>query len=381
MRFTTQLLPSRSGNLGILLLNNPKPLHALTLEMSHCLQDTLKQWYQDDTMQAILMKSSPDTKVKAFCAGGDVKAVYLDGLRTHDSDGNPLVHGQGTLNLPSAEFFRQEYIVNHMLATAPKPQISFWDGIVMGGGVGLSVYGKYRVATEHTVFAMPETAIGLFPDVGSLFWMPRLLEQSLARYLAVTGARLKAPDLMETGLATHYVPSAKLADLETALIAATQSESVDLESVLAQFHQPPPGEPVLDTDSIRKTFADNDGSLKYEQLVQTLTADHTEFGTQTLTTIQKLCPTSIQVTLEGLRRGAEFATIADDLQMEFRLSQACMRTGSDFFEGIRAVLIDKDHNPKWKPLSHDIESFFAPIQHEWSMPADLMIKGKKTSKL
>ena len=241
MRFTTNILPSRSGNLGILLLNNPKPQHALNLEMMHCMQDVLQQWYKDDTMAAILVKASTETKVPAFCAGGDVKQVYLSGLKTPEvrvdeespsQSGNsssstpttattrPLLveHGQGVPGLDTAEFFRQEYYVNHMLATASKPQISLWDGVVMGGGVGISTHGKYRVATERTVWAMPETAIGLFPDVGSLYWMPRLLTSAgMANYLALTGARLKAPDLIETGIATHYVPSHRLEELEDAL--------------------------------------------------------------------------------------------------------------------------------------------------------------------
>jgi enoyl-CoA hydratase/carnithine racemase len=150
IRVTTKLIPSRSGNLGVMTLNNPKAMHALNLEMSHCVQDVLKEWYADDTLAAVLLKSGKtETKTRVFCAGGDVKSIYKDAIASPDE-----THGQGTPGLTTAEFFRQEYIVNHALATATKPQISLWDGIVMGGGVGLSIHGKYRVATENTVFAM-----------------------------------------------------------------------------------------------------------------------------------------------------------------------------------------------------------------------------------
>lgn len=153
MRFTTQLLPSRSGNLGVLLLNNPKPFHALSLEMLHAFQDVLQAWKEDKGMKAILVKSNKESKKPAFCAGGDVKSIYQSFL----SDPPDTVHGQGVPGLASSEFFRQEYIVDHALAIQgyEKPQISLWDGIVMGGGVGISIHSKYRVATENTLFAMP----------------------------------------------------------------------------------------------------------------------------------------------------------------------------------------------------------------------------------
>lgn len=156
IRCTPQFLLSRVKNLGILQLNNPEPLHALTLEMIHCFHDVLEEWYADDTMQAILLKSSK-AKTPAFCSGGDFLHVYEGGVMgIHDLDSCLL--GVGCPGLPTTEFFQQEYQVNYKLATATKPQISLWDGIVMGGGVGISIYGKYRVATENTIFALPETS-------------------------------------------------------------------------------------------------------------------------------------------------------------------------------------------------------------------------------
>lgn len=390
MRFTTKLIPSRSGNLGILLLNNPKPLHALTLDMMHCFQDVLKLWYQDDSVAAVLVKAGSDTKIPAFCAGGDVKQVYLAGKKDTGDEGKPVVHGQGVPGVDTAEFFRQEYYVNHMLATAVKPQISLWDGIVMGGGAGISIHGKYRVATENTVFAMPETAIGLFPDVGSMYWMPRLLKQrSVATYLALTGERLKAPDLIHTGLATHYVPSAKLVDLEAALVSASLKRTETHENIVApvllSFHEHPQGEPTLNGPAIDQAF----GNVTSVEEIMTALNDmqDTDFGRRTLESLSKMSPTSLKVTMEGLRRGAMCQSITEDLKMEYRMSQAFIRKGSDFYEGLRAVLIDKDNSPMWNPARLEnvtdsaVQSHFDPITHEWEILSELIIEQTKASKL
>ena len=186
------------------------------MDMIHCFQDVFAEWHKDDTLKAILLTASKPRGPP--CSGGDVKKVYEAGI----APGGGGLHGKGTPGLETSEFFRQEYIVNHAIATWDRPQISLWDGVVMGGGAGISIHGKYRVSTENTMFAMPETGIGLFPDVGSMYWMPRMLQPGVARYLALTGARLKAPDLLYTGLATHYVPSKRLGDLKEALIQATR---------------------------------------------------------------------------------------------------------------------------------------------------------------
>jgi enoyl-CoA hydratase/carnithine racemase len=383
MRFTTQLLPSRSGNLGVLLLNNPKPFHALTLEMMTAFQDVLKVWYQDDSMKAILVKSSKESKKPAFCAGGDVKRVYLSCVQDEG------VHGVGTPGLNSAEFFRQEYLVNHAMATANKPQISLWDGIVMGGGVGISIFGKYRVATENTLFAMPETGIGLFPDVGSMYWMPRILSETtgIATYLALTGKRLRAADLLYVGLATHYVPSLQLDDLERALVTATEklqptaTAETAVAPVLLSFHQNPTMDPqqsdlAKQKADIRKVFGPvlRNPHHSVETICEDLKLLGNDFGQETLETLAKVSPTSLKVTLEGLRRGSQATSVGEDLHMEFRMAQHFMKEGSDFREGIRAALVDKDGNPQWKPSKLEdvtqemVNSYFGPIEHEWEIP-------------
>jgi enoyl-CoA hydratase/carnithine racemase len=260
---------------------------------------------------------------------------------------------------------------------------------------------KYRVATENTLFAMPETAIGLFPDVGSMFWMNRLLKRPVANYLALSGQRIGPKDLLYTGLATHYVPSSQLGAMEKALIEASSKPSNDgmangnavvnadddiVAGVLMSFHR------TQDTkgsflaqhhDIINQTFNETRVEDIFANLQQQqLQNDNKTFCKETLQTLNKVSPTSLKVTLEGLKRGALLTTIGEDLHMEYRMASACMRPGSDFFEGVRAVLVDKDHTPQWKPSAIDavsdeyVESFFAPVETEWVIP-----KVRRTSKL
>lgn len=386
MRLTTQLLPSRSGNLGILQLNNPGALNALTIDMIYCFQDVLKVWKSDPSMKAILVKSTP-AKRPAFCSGGDVKKVWEAGVEGGSSSSSAAAHGKGLPGLATADFFREEYKVNYAIATSPKPQISLWDGIVMGGGVGISIHGKYRVSTENTIFAMPETAIGLFPDVGSMYWMSHLLMPSVARYLALTGARLNAQDLLYAGLATHYVPSAKLQELEKALVEATTAASEEqvgtapdvVALVLMEFHETPPTKPEKSflaehRRSIDAAFGNAD---QVEDIIKSLETLDSVFVKETLEQMGKMSPTSLKVTLEGLKRGGYTSGIGEDLKMEYRMSQAFMREGSDFYRGIRAVLVDKDGNPQWFPstlaeVTDDmVHSYFEPLgDHEWQVPPD-----------
>jgi len=367
MRFTVKVLPSRASNLGVIELNNPKALNSLSMDMIECLQDVFDTWMKDSTMKAILFKASK-AKRPSFCAGGDVKAVWEMGM---------------TEDPRTSQFFYQEYRVNHAIAVCPKPIISLWDGVVMGGGVGLSIHGKYRIATENTLFAMPETAIGLFPDVGSMYWMPRLLPMPTAKYLALTGQRITAPDLLYTGLATHYVSSKNLFELEKALIdstkVATENDKEDVVAdILTEFHEPIPTSEcflVKNRTSIEKHF---DFST-CEEIFYSIGRQHgdmDEFASHTMKVLQKMSPTSMKVTLEALKRGSTLSTIGEDLQMEYRMARRSTFKGADFFEGVRSVLVDKDHSPKWNPATiHDVsmahvEEFFTPRQDddEWYIP-------------
>lgn len=259
-----------------------------------------------------------------------------------------------------------------MIATQPphQPQISIWDGVVMGGGVGLSIHGKYRVATENTIFAMPETKIGLFPDVGGTWWIPRLklyrdrqrkgVVGGVGNYLALTGARLKGDDLIYAGIATHFIPSERLNELKQALIDATNNSTQSLgdcvAGVLMSFHD---GKVNLDLDKaflsknrkeIDQAF---DGKQSVEDIVSTLESmkSDSQFAKTTLETLKQMSPTSLKVTLEALIRGSKVQSIEAALDMEYRMSQAFMRKDSDFYEGIRAALVDKCGEPRWNPSS------------------------------
>jgi enoyl-CoA hydratase/carnithine racemase len=365
--------------MGVLLLNNPKALHALTRDMVDCADDVLREWKSDPSVKVILIKSSSEgTKRPSFCAGGDVKSVYLQCLdqQKYQKSGTEIERQK------PEDFFRHEYSVNHKIATCIDtiPIVSLWDGFVMGGGVGLSIHGKYRVATERTIFSMPECRIGLFPDVGSMWWMTRLLKlRSTANYLALTGQHMKPADLLYTGLATHYIPSNRLDDLEYALAEATnicekegnKNEKDAVANILMSFHESIPTDHCnleINKEIIERTFSED----SIEEIFVNLEESNTEFARSTLEVLRKMSPTSMKVTMEGLHRGSKCKNIEEDLKMEYRMAKACIQPGSDFYEGIRSVLIDKDHSPKWTPatlgeVTDDmVQKFFSPIENEWT---------------
>lgn len=211
------LLVSQKDKCMIVELNRPKALNALSVEMCVDMNNLLRNTINsaDSQVGAFIMKGVGG---KAFCAGGDVKSIWQELM----DKGAPSDNVLGSVGALHADFFRTEYIMNYLLGTSARPQVSIWDGIIMGGGVGISVLGKFRVATEKSLFAMPETAIGLFPDVGSSSWLPHL-KDGFGQYIGMTGARLGAADLMYTGIATHFVNSDRLEDLEKALVSGVTS--------------------------------------------------------------------------------------------------------------------------------------------------------------
>mmetsp|Transcript_23070 Transcript_23070/g.26536 ORF Transcript_23070/g.26536 Transcript_23070/m.26536 type:complete len:406 (-) Transcript_23070:81-1298(-) len=359
------IIASRVCNMGIIKLNNPQSLNALNHDMVKTLLSLLPVWQSDETIRATLFMGcdvvNKQTKIKSvFCAGGDVKSIYRAGTQNLDEK-----HGFGFPNLLTSDFFRDEYTVNHIIASQSlaKPQISIWDGIVMGGGVGISVHGKYRVATENTLFAMPETGIGLFPDVGTMYYLSRL-DGGLGCFIALTGARLKADDLIYAGIATHYVPSCRLKELQDALAMATDvcsdvtpaTVNDCVGTVLDTFNE----KIDLSTSQLlnKRNSIDSAFTIKpdkyLEDIIDTLkqirSCAPNDFVNDTLKTIFKMSPTSLKVTLEGLKRAKKTTSIAQDLEMEFRMMQNFMKEESDFFEGVRAVLIDRSFNPKWNPV-------------------------------
>lgn len=402
MRFTIKVIPSRAGNIGKVQLNNPLALNALDLDMVRAMNDILPTY--SNLKATIFSSSSPENneesnnskkkKRNSFCAGGDVKAIYMAGMglngREEDINAKKLnQHGFGCRNIYTADFFREEYELNHKIAMqlSTTPQISIWDGVVMGGGVGISVHGKYRIATENSLFAMPETNIGLFPDVGGTYFLPRL-KGGIGAYIGLAGARLKADDLLYGGIATHYIKSESIPEMISELEKKSVEEFDTLgdcaASVLMSFHEDPGQNQSFlaqNRELIDQTFR---GKETVEDIIIALEnlGSESKFGKNTLDTLKKVSPTSLKVTLEGIKRGKDLPNIAECLRMEFRMSQAFMREGSDFYEGIRALLVDKDNKPKWKPSKLEdvtdefVESFFNNLGDE-----ELDFEGPSGSKL
>uniref|UniRef100_A0AAY4EGT0 3-hydroxyisobutyryl-CoA hydrolase n=1 Tax=Denticeps clupeoides TaxID=299321 RepID=A0AAY4EGT0_9TELE len=305
-----EVLLERVGNAGVITLNRPKVLNALTLNMIRLIYPQLKKWEADTETSVVIIKGAGE---KAFCAGGDVTAVAEAG-----KSGDRLVK----------DLFREEYTLNNAIGTCRKPYVALIGGITMGGGVGLSVHGQFRVATEKTLFAMPETAIGLFPDVGGGYFLPRL-KGKLGLFLALTGFRLKGRDVLRAGVATHFVESEKVS------VSIYGKMRMPAESVLLSQSRPVPASGML--------FE----ATSVEGIMNNLKTDGSPFAQKQAEMLSKMSPTSLKLTLKQMQAGATMS-LQEVFVMEYRLSQACMN-GHDFYEGVRAVLIDKDQNPKWKP--------------------------------
>jgi len=318
------------GQIAVVTLNRPRALNALTLEMIRAFAPRLAAWGNDASIAAVLVRGAGE---RAFCAGGDVRTIWQDTQRG------------GTL---AADFFRAEYRLNRAVKVFPKPYVAAIDGIAMGGGVGVSVHGSHRIATERTQIAMPETGIGLFPDVGTTYVLPRL-PGALGTYLALTGARLGPADALYTGLATHFVESANLPGLEAALAGASWPGAKDREladSIVAPFTADPGSAPLAGRRAdIDRCFAQD----SVEDILAALKADDSDWARETIAVLEARSPTSLKIAFEALRRGA-MLTFDEAMTMEYRLSQACAAR-HDFLEGVRAALIDKDNAPKWQPAS------------------------------
>ncbi|KAI8910779.1 ClpP/crotonase-like domain-containing protein [Gorgonomyces haynaldii] len=326
------------------LLDRPKQLNALNLEMIYTMTPQLIAWQESDLCKVIVISSADP---KAFCAGGDVKTVVQ---LAQKKDPKAL------------EFFEQEYKLNHLIATSKKPYVAILNGITMGGGVGLSVHGHFRIVTENTLFAMPETAIGLYPDVGGSFFLPRM-DGELGTFLGLTGHRLKGKDAFIAGIGTHYVPSARLPALMQQLAELETDELQVVNQVIDEFSEP------LSLESFENwTLGGNKRDIinecfKYdtiEEILQSLEQKQSESEPELkewiqkqLTTLKQVSPTSLKITLAQLRKGAKM-TIADCFKMEHRLVSRVLEQ-PDFIEGVTAKLISKPaRDPVWKPQFKDL---------------------------
>lgn len=336
------IIEHRSG-FGVITLNRPEALNALTLGMIRGIREVLAAWRQDTEIKAVVFRGAGD---RAFCAGGDVKKVYEAGIGMDD----PVL--KTTL---ARTYFADEYRMNRELFHFPKPTIAFMDGITMGGGFGVAGACKTRVATEKTVFAMPEVGIGFFPDVGSVYALSRC-PQRTGYWLGLTGASIRAADMVALRIATHYMSSDQFAAAFEQMIEMEDPAFLD---TLDETPVKTEAKLVPHLETIDKAFDDNDVGGVLESLSQIGDA----FAAETAKTILSCSPISVKLTLAYLNRmrGASFDAVT---AMDYRLAIRCLR-GHEFYEGIRAALIDKDKLPQWQPRTLGevsdgvIENYFA----------------------
>ena len=352
------VLFQRHDSTRTVILNRPGALNALNLQMIRSMTPHLQQ-LQDPSEECklVLLKGNG----RAFCAGGDVKAVVTLGQQK---------------NPEAAAFFREEYQLNHLIATYKRPIIALMDGITMGGGVGLSVHAPFRIATEKTVFAMPETAIGLFPDVGGSFFLPRL-DGQMGKYLALTGDRLKGEQVFWAGIATHFVPSARLPALEQRLNNLNSSDFKVINDAIEEFVSLSPDQGKYDfmPGSSKRQFIDHCFSqLSVESIMEELRRDGSDFALKILEMLGKMSPTSLKVTLRQIRNG-EMLGISECFMMEYRMASRAVKAvgiaekSRDFYTGVDALLISKTGDPKWQPdaldqvTDEDVDWYFSPFDN------------------
>ena len=335
MSETDDILLERRGALGLVTLNRPKALNTLSLAMYRVMDPKLLEWGSDPTVRAIVVRGAGD---RAFCAGGDVRAIY-----------DARAHPQGRPGDYKADFFREEYRLIERVHRFPRPYIALMDGIAMGGGMGVSVNGSHRVATERSLCAMPEVHIGLFPDVGATRYL-NLCPGKIGLYLALTGARIEAADMLYCGFATHYVRHERIADLVEALARTdwrAGEERAQADAVLERYRESP-GAPPLSTlrPEIDRCFA----GASIEAILEALAREGSDWARETRATIERASPISLKITFHQIKLGEAGMDIEAALALEYRMTQHVM-AAHDFYEGIRAVLVDKDQNPRWQPAS------------------------------
>ncbi len=364
-----------ANGIGRLTLNRPAALHALTTAMCKIMIEALLAWRDDPGVEAVLIDHSGE---RGFCAGGDIRMLAESGA------------GDGAA---ARRFFFTEYQLNALLFDYPKPVVAIMDGVIMGGGVGLAMPSRYRVATERTNFAMPETGIGLFPDVGGGWHLPRLVGQT-GMWLALTGARLRGADCLALGIATHFVESGRIADFKAALInsahprksgdpgvlsssAGGSEKSLDprfrgderIKEVLARFQADPGQAPIAaQRADIDRLF----GGDSVEAIFAALAADPSDWARAQLETLNTKSPQTLKVAFRQLRQGAGLARFADEMAVEYRIGARVVQR-PDFIEGVRAVIVEKDNAPRWTPSSLEgvsqtlLDEIFAPLpaDEEW----------------
>ena len=335
------------GRVGRITLNRPGALHALNTAMCAAMTRALVAWRADPAVALVLIDHAGE---RGFCAGGDIRMLARSGA------------GDGA---DARAFFHAEYRLNALMQGYAKPLVAVMDGVVMGGGVGISLPCRYRVATERTTFAMPETGIGLFPDVGGGWWLPRLPGEA-GMWLALTGARIKAADMLMLGLATDHVASADVEALKAAIIA----DPAAIETLLTE-HEVDAGTPSIarHEDALNAAFA----APSVEAILQALREDGSDWAIAQHDVLLTKSPQTLKVAFRQLRTGRNLTRFADNMAMEYRIGARVVHR-HDFLEGVRAVIIDKDNAPKWSPALLEgvneamLDEIFAPLPpgEEWT---------------
>jgi enoyl-CoA hydratase len=316
----SDLLFDVASGVAVVTLNRPDAMNALTLPMIHTLTAQLRDWASDESITAVVVRGAGD---RAFCAGGDIRALY------------DAREEEGGL---TETFFRAEYRLDHLVYHYPKPYVALMDGIVMGGGVGISLHGRYRVVCEKTMFAMPETGIGLFPDVGASYFLPRLPGE-LGMFLGLTGHRLRAADCMYAGIGDYFIPVERHDEIVAAL-----RDGGDIAATLSRLSEDAGAPPLRDQrDWIDRCF----GADSVSEIWRALENEDSDDSTDILKVLRTKSPLGCMMTYRQVRAGATMDFDAC-MKMEYRMSQRVM-AGHDFFEGVRALIIDKDNQPEWRP--------------------------------
>ncbi|MCW2756185.1 MAG: 3-hydroxyisobutyryl-CoA hydrolase [Marmoricola sp.] len=336
------------GRAGYIVLNRPRAINALTLAMVRMITATLEEWRHDDRVQTVVLTGAGD---RGLCAGGDIVAIYRDATSDQPAE-----------QTASATFWREEYALNAVIESYPKPYVAIMDGIVLGGGVGVSAHGSHRVVTERTSVGMPETGIGFVPDVGGT-WLLSHAPGQLGTHLALTAGSVAAGDALELGLADWFVESSRIPALLAALADTRPGAAIAAHASLA-----PPGPLVDDRDWIDACYHHDD----VDAIITALRKHANPAAHEAAETLVTRSPTAMAVTLRALRSAGEFPDLVTALRQELRLVVRFLDC-LDFAEGVRAAVIDKDRNPSWYPRRsddvwpEDIDGFFVPLIHELTL--------------
>jgi len=341
------LIIRQDGPIGLFHLNRPEALNALTAPMAYKMKDQLGAWAGDDSIKAVIVDAEGD---RAFCAGGDIRDLYENGKEDPQ---------------PGQNFWREEYKLNALIHNYPKPYIAYMNGIVMGGGVGISSHGSHRIVTENTMLAMPETGIGFLPDVGGTYILSRS-PGSTGLYLGMTGARMNGADAIFAGFADHFIPSDKLPSLTELLI-----DGANVDKAITELTTEAPDGTLADLQANITEGFSGVTALECAKKITVMAEAGNEWASKTLKLLRRHSPIAISAAFTAISQARSFDTIEQCLNLEYRFAHRAL-LGSEFYEGVKAIIIDKNHTPQWRPptlegvTSEQLDALFAPLgSEEW----------------